>query len=125
MRLRIVGQATPQSYRGTNKLFPVPLEQALGTDFGSAPVIGRFQAARAAAPLNQPCVVQETGPSSPLVEGSLTDWVRHPSELNDFFPGEEGLTPNIYRFVILWDRSQGELAQIEGIEDLQVTIQPD
>ena len=60
----------------------------------------------------------------PLAPGSLTDWVRHPSELSNFF-NDPALTPNIFRFVILWDRSQPELAGIEGVEDLTVTIQPD
>lgn len=124
MHLGIVGQATPQSFRGPNDLFPVPLEQVLGADFGTSPVIVRFQGARVAGALADPCGVPESGAQSPLAGGSLSEWVRHPSELTDFY-GQEELTPNMFRFVILWDRSQVEFGQIESIEDLTVTIQPD
>ncbi len=124
LRLRITGQPNLQSFRGANDLFPAPLEQVFGADFGTSPLIVRFQGARAAAALVEPCAVPETGANSPLAGGSLSDWVRHPSELNDFH-ASDSLTPNMFRFVILWDRSQPELAQIEGIEDLTVTIQPD
>jgi len=126
MRLLIVGQANPQSYRGDNDLLPpgTSLEQAFGVSFGTAPVLVRFQGARASGVLIDPCSVPETGVASPLAAGSLTDWVSHPQELNDFF-GDESLTPNIFRFVILWDASQPEFPQIQGVEDLTVTIQPD
>ena len=66
----------------------------------------------------------ETGASSPITGGSMTDWVRHPSELTAFHDSAS-LTPNIFRFVVLWDRSQPELADIQSIEDLSITIQPD
>lgn len=124
MRLRIAGQAALQSFRGQNDLFPAPLEQVFGSDFGTSPVVVRFQGARAAGNLVDPCAVPDTGAASPISGGSLTDWVRHPSELTDFH-GADVLTPNMFRFVILWDRSQPELAQVEGVEDLTVTIQPD
>jgi hypothetical protein len=125
MRLRIAGEAVPQSYRGENDLFPgATLEQVFGADIGTAPVIVRFQGARAVGVLNDPCSVPESD-SSQIATGSLTDWVRHPSELNDFFPGEASLSPNMIRFSVLWDRSQPEAAQIEGIDDLTISIQPD
>ncbi len=124
MRLRIAGQANPQSFRGTNDLFPAPLEQVFGADFGTSPVVVRFQGARVTGALADPCAVVESGSASPLAGGSLTDWVRHPSDLSNFH-GQEALTPNMFRFVILWDRSQPEFAQIESIEDLTVSIQPD
>jgi hypothetical protein len=124
MRLRIAGQTDPQSYRGANDLFPAPLEQVFGADFGTAPVIVRFQGARAISTLSEPCAVPESGALTPIAAGSISDWVRHPSELTDFY-GQEGLTPNMVRFVVLWDRSQAELAQIEGLEDLTIVAQPD
>ncbi len=125
MRLLVAGQAEPQSFRGTNDVFPgMTLEQVFGSDLGDAPVVVRFQGARATGTLIDPCSVPETGVSSPLAPGSLTDWVRHTAELNDFH-GDTSLTPNIYRFVILWDRSHPSFSMIEGLEDLTVRIQPD
>jgi hypothetical protein len=125
MRLRIDGQATPQSFRGANDLFPgQTLQEVFGSDFGDAPIIVRFQAARAVATLIDPCSVPETGVGSPIALGSQTDWVRHPSELDDFH-SSGALTPNMFRFVVLWDRSQPELADVEGIEDLMISILPD
>lgn len=124
LRLRIVGQANPQSFRGPNDLFPIPLEQAFGSDFGTSPLVVRFQGARSSGALVEPCAVPETGSSSPLTAGSMTGWVRHPAELNDFH-AQASLTPNIFRFLVLWDRSQTEIADIQGVEDLNVRVQPD
>ena len=33
--------------------------------------------------------------------------------------------PNVFRFVVLWDRSQAGADMIEGLESLTVRIQPD
>jgi hypothetical protein len=123
--LRIRDQAQAQSFRGPNDVIPgMTLEEAFGSDLGSAPVVVRFQGARAVRRLTDPCSVVETGSTSPLLPGSLTDWVRHPSELNDFH-GRGDLTPNVFRFVILWDRSSVVFDAIEGAEALTVTIQPE
>lgn len=124
MRLRIAGQANPQSFRGPNDIAGIPLEQLFGADFGASPVIVRFQGARAVGTLTDPCSVPETGGSSPLSAASISEWVCHPALLNDFFE-DESLSPNIFRFVILWDRSQPDFAGIEGVEDVTITIQPD
>lgn len=124
MRLKLAGTATPQSYRGPNIVFPQPLEQVFGTQFGSSPLIIRFQGARARGTLVDPCSVPETGVDSPLETDSLSDWVSHPAELNDFHQ-DSGLTPNIFRFVIVWDRSQPGFDLIESIEDIRVRALPD
>ena len=50
--------------------------------------------------------------------------MQHPSELSDFH-GAEALTPNLFRFVILWDKSQVDFAGIESLEDVTIRIQPD
>jgi hypothetical protein len=128
MRLRITGQANPQSFRGANDISGMTLEQLFGVDFGTSPVIVRFQGARATGTLTDPCVVPDTG--GPIAAASLTEWVCHPALLNDFHRDEQGnvddsLSPNIFRFVILWDRSQSDFTGIEGVEDLTVTIHPD
>lgn len=125
LRLRITGQANPQSFRGENDLFPgQTLESLWGNAIGGAPIVVRFQGARATGTLLDPCSVIETGATSPLKAGSLTSWVEHPGELSDFH-GEESLTPNVFRFLVIWDKSQPEFAGIEGLEDLTVRIQPD
>jgi len=126
MRLRITGQAEPQSYRGENVVFPGnTLEQIFGSDLGSAPVVVRFQGARANSVLLDPCSVPEAGASSPLAANSLTDWVLHPAELNDFFGADQSRIPNIFRFTIIWDPSQVTFSQIEGVEDITITMLPD
>ena len=56
--------------------------------------------------------------------GSLTGWVKHPSELNDFYPSNN-LKPNMVRFSVYWDRSKPGFAEIEGIESLHVLTDPD
>jgi hypothetical protein len=124
MRLRITGQPDPQSFRGANDLSPMTLEQLFGADFGTSPVVVRFQGARATGVLTDPCAVPETGSSSPISAASLTEWVCHPALLNDFHP-EEALAPNMFRFLILWDRSQVDFTGIEGVEDITITLLPD
>ena len=125
MELDITGQATPQSFRGPNDVFPgMTLEQVFGTDFGTSPILVRFQSARAVETLVDPCSVPESGPSSPLSTGSRTEWVRHPSLLNDF-NGQESLTPNVMRFLILWDRSQVDFNLLEAVESLTIRVRPD
>jgi hypothetical protein len=100
------------------------LEQIFGSAYGTSPVVVRFQGARAVNVLVDPCAVIEAGAGSPLAPGSLTGWLNHPDELNTFH-ADPSLAPNIFRFVVLWDSSQPEFAQIDGVEDLFVTIQPD
>ena len=124
LSLRIDGQAALQSYRGTNDLFPQTLEEVFGNELGSAPLVVRFQGARALGTLIDPCAVVETGLSSPLQENSLTDWVQHPAELSDFH-GDPGLTPNIFRFVVMWDKEQPFFDQIVSIEEVRVRVTPD
>jgi hypothetical protein len=57
---------------------------------------------------------------SPLLEGSLTPWVRHPAELNDF-----GVTPDMVRFTILFDASKPEFSKIIGVTNLRIRATPD
>lgn len=125
MRLRITGQALPQSFRGENLIVPgMTLEEAFGTEFGTSPVIVRFQGARALGELVDSCNVPEVGLSSPFSPAGFTSWVSHPADLNDFF-SNGGLASNAFRFLILWDKSQVDFPGIEGVEDLLVNIQPD
>ena len=83
MTLRVTA-FPPQSFRGTNEVLPpgTTLESVLGSDLETSPVIVRFQGARALGTLVDPCQVPVIGADSPLVAGSLTEWVAHPSELS-------------------------------------------
>lgn len=124
MSLRIKGQASPQSYRGTNDVSPMTLEELFGTEFGSAPLVVRFQGARATDVLVDACAVPESGVQSPIAPNSLTEWLHHPGELNGHF-ADASLSSNMFRFVVIWDKSHPDFAMIESIEDITVTIQPD
>jgi hypothetical protein len=125
MRIKIQGIAEPQSFRGANDLFPVPLELLLGNQIGASPVVVRFQGARALGPIPLPCEVDLAGADSDIFPGSLSGWVDHPSELNTFFMGDPALRPNMIRFAVIWDSSKLGYDLIEGIEDLTFAVQPD
>ena len=125
MNLIIDGFSDPQSYRGENDLFNDTLENVFGNVLGSAPVVVRFQGARVAGTLPNPCDVILNGTGSPLLPGSLTGWVDHPSDLNTFFGGDPNQAPNIIRFVVIWDATQAEFVGLRGIEDISFSAQPD
>lgn len=59
-----------------------------------------------------------------IVTGSLTTWVRHPSELNAFSP-----KPNMIRFTVVFDTAlevPGSVPSfIQGLRDLKIRAQPD
>jgi hypothetical protein len=83
----------------------------------------RFQGALAITDISSnPCDVALTGASSEIQTGSLTPWVRHPSDLNLFLP-----RPNMIRFCVVFDRSlagQAVPANIRGVTNLRVQAQP-
>ncbi len=124
MTVRLSGIGA-QSYRGDNDMFPgMTLEEAFGNDLGSAPVIVRFQGARLlGSGLSDPCNVTLAGLDSQIFPGSLTPWVKHPSEMNS--PDNPVLRPNIVRFTVIWDASQPFYDDIEGIEEIVFPVQPD
>jgi hypothetical protein len=124
MNLRIKGQPNPQSYRGANDVSAMTLEEFFGNEFGSAPLVVRFQGARAIDTLIDACSVPESGVSSPIAPGSLTEWLHHPGELNGHF-ADASLSSNMFRFIVIWDRSHPSIEMIEAVEDISVTIQPD
>ena len=135
MTLVFTGVPNPlQSYRGPNDIFPNDIETTFGTTLDptgdpsgltpGAPVIVRFQGARSLAPLVNACDVQLHGVMSEIVPGSLTSWVKHPEELNTFYP-DPGLTPNMIRFLVVWDASKPGYSSLAGIENLTIRVQPD
>jgi hypothetical protein len=113
-----------QSFRGPNELFSQSLEELLGTELGAAPLVIRFQGARATKPIEDLCAVVLDGPGAAIDPESLTGWVKHPALLNDFF-GEPSLRPNIFRFQILFDRTQPAAGVIGAVTEVTVRVLPD
>ena len=117
----------PQSYRGENELTGpggLSLEALFGSDLGAAPMVVRFQGARAVGLLVQPCTVPLSGVTSPILSGSLTNWVKHPAELSDFHQ-TPALTPNVFRFTVIWDRSDPMFTQFDGVDRVRLRVTPD
>ncbi|MDP6519604.1 MAG: hypothetical protein QF411_06870, partial [Planctomycetota bacterium] len=116
------------AYRGFDPLgdnpFGVSLESHYGNtmnhDFdgdgnpdGTAPITIRFQGARTFKDLDNPCTVDLIGPDSPINQGSLTPWVSHPAELNDFDP-----KPNMVRYTVVYDATQISMHNVQAIDNL-------
>jgi hypothetical protein len=106
----------PGNQFGTGIVDPTP---------GGTYMTVRFQGALAVSDISgDPCDVTLSGTGSKIAGGSLTPWVRHPSELNLFQP-----RPNMIRFCVVFDRSlavPGTIpANVRGVTGLIVNAQPD
>lgn len=90
---------------------------------GPAPgsyLVVRFQGARSAGDISDLCNVD---PVSQIVPGSMTPWVSHPAQLNDFSP-----RPNMIRFTVVFDFAAtigSPQSQIQGVTALRIRTQPD
>jgi len=85
----------------------------------------RFQGAQAVGNLSQPCSVSLDPVDGQVLANSLTPWVRHPSDLNDFSP-----RPNMVRFCVVFDTSLALFPNsipsfIKGVTNLKIAAQPD
>lgn len=112
-----------QSYRGENDFFGVSLETLLGNELGVSPLVVRFQGARSVKQVDDLCDVDLAGPNSPILAGSVTGWVEHPAELNDYF-GDPALASNMVRFEIIFDRSKPFFGALTGITELTIETLP-
>ena len=119
----LVDGVGPVSWRGPNPILPVTLEEAFGTELFGAPIVVRFQGARSAAPIPNPCDVELYGAGAPIVPGSLTPWVKHPAEL-DALVVDPALKPDLFRFQVLFDRSRALSATLTAVEELTVLADP-
>lgn len=117
-------------------LLGTTLRQSAPEDLSAAPILVRFQGARVVAPLELPCESDPFDPASPFLIGSLTPWVLHPAELNDYwnqvYPGDNGLAavlkPNAIRYQIVFDRQAGDPLfrnALQAVRSLFVRVQPD
>lgn len=122
-------------YRGPDPLLPFPsgdfqsnlgntLNHGLPTGQGSYFAI-RFQGAKSKSSVaSHPCDVTLTGSTADIVTGSLTPWVQHPADLNQFSPH-----PDMVRFCVVFDtalvtpNSIGSF--IKGVTNLKIKVQPD
>lgn len=123
------------AYRGTDPGNPFPsgdlqtnLKSFINVDLppgetGSYFAV-RFQGAVSFAAIEDFCDVPLTGPTAKIVSGSLTPWVQHPKDLNEFLPH-----PNMLRYCVVFDVSlvtPGSIPSfIRGVTNLKVKAQPD
>lgn len=96
------------------------LNRDLGLGESAAPIVVRFQGATTNAELNFPCEADADDPDGPFEIGSVSPWVRHPRELNEFLP-----LPTVTRFLILFDRSHPDFDTIKGLTNLRIEAQPE
>lgn len=127
--LPVMGTPTTHAYRGSTVFGGNSphtqwgeLLNLAGVPGGSAaPLVVRFQGARTAGTLANPCTDEPETPGSQIESGSVTPWVRHPAELNQFLPA-----PNLIRFVIIFDASFPNFDQtLVGVTNLSILTQPD
>ncbi len=123
MSVVIHGVVGSLSWRGANPLVPVTLEELFGTALFNAPVVVRFQGARSAGALADPCDVELYGAGAEIVPGSLTGWVTHPSQL-DTFTADPAKKPDMVRFQIVFDRNSPFANAIVAIDDLTILADP-
>lgn len=81
-----------------------------------APVIVRFQGARATSVLADPCN-PDFSPAGNAT--ALTPWVLHPDELNAF------VSVNIVRWQVVFDASHPDAALVRGVTNLRIFAHPD
>ncbi|MDF1799936.1 MAG: hypothetical protein P1V81_12225 [Planctomycetota bacterium] len=115
--------------------FGASIETLLGSDLGGtspAPIVVRFQGLRRVGVVGDLCGADLL--DSPAVDGdSLTPWVRHPAELNDYWalalPGDPATAaarrPNLIRYQVLFDRSAPFGDLVEGLTHLGLTASLD
>ena len=108
-------------------------EATVGGTFGSQFIV-RFQGARAIKDIADFCDVPLTGAGSPIQPGSVTPWVLHPAELNDYwetifpsasFPGEAAKrAPTMIRYQVIFNR-RAKLFGFAGVDNITIKVQPD
>jgi len=113
-----------QSYRGPNDLFASSLEDAFGNELGTSPIVVRFQGVRIVDDVDDLCTMEVLGADSAIQPGSLTGWVSHPAELNEYYDSLT-LRPNAIRFQILFDETNAFASAIAGVSSIRIEAQPD
>lgn len=129
----------PFSFRDMNdpnNPFGVSPEAFLGTDLGGATpggLVVRFQGVHSTKAIDDVCNVDLTDPDGPVDINSLTPWVRHPADLNDYWndalPGQPELSakrrPNMIRFQVIFDGDAPLSGLVAGVTNLRIQGSPD
>lgn len=119
-----------------NNPFSGSAESQFGSDLGGptgAPVVVRFQGARLTGLPANLCDATFDTEGGDILQDSLTAWVRHPSELNDYwgtvFPADpqevESRRPNIIRYMVIFDRGSSNWPAFGSVTSFGITTQPD
>jgi hypothetical protein len=87
----------------------------------SAPIIVRFQGAKAVSALSDPCNV-DVNDINTVAQNSLTPWVQHPDEFNSNLLA---IKPDMIRFQIVFDRAHPDFSLVKGVTNLSVRVVPD
>ncbi len=86
-----------------------------------APLIVRFQGAKAVSNLTDPCNVDLTD-ISVVAQNSLTPWVQHPDEFNSNLLA---IKPDMVRFQIVFNRAHPDFALLRGVKNVAIRVVPD
>lgn len=139
------GNAVKRPFRGRNAQFPMSWEEEFGNLLGydlsigevASPIVVRFQGARTGQNISQSkCELDPNDFSGPIEAGTLTRWVSHPNELDGILSQlGNPMSPNIIRFVVLYDRTDDPLnndtpgqiltaQNVLGVDDLLIHADP-
>ncbi|MDF1797549.1 MAG: Ig-like domain-containing protein [Planctomycetota bacterium] len=116
--------------------FGISPESALGSDLGGATpgtIVVRFQGVHSIKEVLDVCNVDLNDPLGSVDVTSLTPWVRHPAELNDYWdlalPGQPELAakrrPNMIRYQIIFDGSTPLSGLVAGLTNFHMKASPD
>lgn len=94
------------------------LNRELGPGQMGAPIVFRFEGAKALTSITDFCAVDDSPASVQLL--GLTPWVRNPEELNAFQP-----PPDMVRFTIVFDESHPDAGKVLGVSNVRIETQPD
>ena len=130
---------TPFSFRDANDVnnpFGSSPSTLIGSDLGGvtpSAIVVRFQGVHATKSVEDICNVDLADPLGVVDPQSLTPWVRHPFELNNYWdaalPGQPELAakrkPNMIRFQIIFDGNAPLASIIAGVTNLAIKGRPD
>jgi hypothetical protein len=118
-----------------NPLGVAPVD-LIGTDLGGgtpSPLVIRFQGVHSIKAIEDICNVDLKDPLGAVDPQSLTPWVRHPFELNDYWdlalPGNPELAvkrkPNMIRYQVIFDGNAPLTEIIAGLTNFRIKGRPD
>lgn len=106
------------------------LATAAGSQLGSSPLVVRFQGVRFDSVPTDYCSSDAEVAGGGMDEASLTPWVEHPSELNDYWSTvvsqfeADARRPNAVRAQFVFDADAPLAERIVSVVQLDVVVQP-